>query len=87
MGLEMQLLKYYLLRLCVEWKFSYSAYHCEVPMRFITATHQAYKSVLKPSQLPGEYTAQLLPLLCPHMYPCTPGWREAITEKCLTRGH
>ena len=24
--------------------------------------HQAHKSFLKPSQLPGEYTAQLLPL-------------------------
>ena len=27
----------------------------------ITPAHQAHKSFLKPSQLPGEYTAQLLP--------------------------
>ena len=28
---------------------------------FITPAHQAHKSFLKPSQLPGEYTAQLQP--------------------------
>ena len=25
--------------------------------------------------------------LCPHRYPFTPGWREAITVKCLAQGH
>ena len=30
--------------------------------RIITPAHKAHKSFLKPSQLPGEYTAQLLPL-------------------------
>ena len=58
----------------------------------------ALKSFLKPSQLPGEYTAQLLPFrriglikhnnqLCPHRYPFYPGWREAIMVKCLAQGH
>ena len=28
----------------------------------ITPAHKAHTSFLKPSQLPGEYTAQLLPL-------------------------
>ena len=32
----------------------------EVSQHF-TPAHQAHKSFLKPSQLPGEYTAQLLP--------------------------
>ena len=47
------------------------------------------KSFLKPSQLPGEYTACAAKYvatklinhnthLCPHRYPLTPGWREAI---------
>ena len=60
--------------------------------------HQAHKSFLKPSRLPGDYTAQLLPFrriglikhnnqLCPHRYPFTPGWREAIMVKCLVQGH
>ena len=46
----------------------------------------------------GEYTAQLLPFrriglikhnnqLCPHRYPFSPGWREAIMVKCLAQGH
>ena len=43
----------------------------------------------KPSQLPGEYAAQLQPFrqikhnnqLCPHM------WREAIMVKYLAQGH
>ena len=30
--------------------------------RIITPAHKAHTSFLKPSQLPGEYTAQLLPL-------------------------
>ena len=30
--------------------------------RIITPAHEAHTSFLKPSQLPGEYTAQLLPL-------------------------
>ena len=30
--------------------------------RIITPPHKAHTSFLKPSQLPGEYTAQLLPL-------------------------
>ena len=66
--------------------------------RIITPAHQAHKSFLKPSQLPGEYAAQLLPLqrtglikhnnqLCPHRYPFTPEWREAIMVKCLAQGH
>ena len=54
-----------------------------------------HKSLLNPSQLSGEYTAQLLPFrriglinqLCPHRYPFTPGWREAIMVKCLAQGH
>ena len=25
--------------------------------------------------------------LCPHRYPLTPGWREAIIVKCLAQGH
>ena len=25
--------------------------------------------------------------LCPHRYPLTPGWREAIMVKCLAQGH
>ena len=25
--------------------------------------------------------------LCPHRYPSTPGWREAIMVKCLAQGH
>ena len=66
-------------------------------LNIITPAHQAHKSFLKPSQLPGEYTAQLLPFrrfkhnnqLGPHRYPFTPGsgWREAITVKCLAQGH
>ena len=66
--------------------------------RIITPAHQAHKAFMKPSQLPGEYTAQLLPLqciglikhnnqLCPHRYPFTPGWREAIMVKRLAQGH
>ena len=53
--------------------------------RIITPAHKAHTSFLKPSQLPGEYTAQLLPLqrigpglinqLCPHRYPFNP-WVE-----------
>ena len=57
--------------------------------------NKAHKSFLKPSQLPGEYTAQLLPFLAhreqtisaftgTHL---TPGWREAIMVKCLAQGH
>ena len=30
--------------------------------RIVTPAHKAHTSFLKPSQLPGEYTAQLLPL-------------------------
>ena len=55
---------------------------------FVTPAHQAHQSFLKPSQLLGEYTAQLLPFRCirrlkhhsqlyPHRYPFTPGWRES----------
>ena len=61
--------------------------------------HQTHKSFVKPSQLPGQYTVQLelFPAhiglikhnnqLCPHRYPFTPGWREAIMFKCLVQGH
>ena len=54
---------------------------------------------LKSSQLPGEYTACATKYvaqsrlinhknqLCPHRYPFTPGWREAIIVKCLAQGH
>ena len=47
-------------------------------------------SFLKPSQLPREYTISKINLknhLCPHRYPSTPGWREAIMVKCLAQGH
>ena len=54
----------------------------------IIPAHKANKSFLKPSQLPGEYTAQLLPFLAhreqtisaftgTHL---TPGWREAMLK-------
>ena len=69
-----------------------------VSQHLTLCAHQAHKSFLKPSQLPGEYAAQLLPLqriglikhnnqLCPRRYPFTPGWREAIMVKCLAQGH
>ena len=57
------------------------------------------KSFLKPSQTPVEYTACAAKYvaqwrlinhknqLCPHRYPFTPGWREAIIVKCLAQGH
>ena len=34
---------------------------CITVLNIITPAHQAHKSFVKPSQLPGEYTAQLLP--------------------------
>ena len=36
---------------------------CITALNIITPAHQGHKSFLKPSQLPGEYTAQLLPFL------------------------
>ena len=79
---------------------AYTAHnHCDVPMRFITPAHQTQKSFPKPSQLPGENTAQLLPFWRIHgssntkttsalsRYPFTPGWREAITVKRLAQGY
>ena len=69
-------------------------------LTLLPPAHQAHKSFLKPSQLPGEYTAQLLPFrriglikhnnqCCPHryMYPFTPGWREAIIVAVGVRTH
>ena len=60
----------------------------------ITPAHQAHKSFLKPSRLPGEYTVQLLPFLvhigrikhnnqlCPHRYPhLLLGWRRSVLLK------
>ncbi len=55
-------------------------------------------SSLKPSQLPGEYTACAAKCsapslinhknhLCPHRYPFYPWWREAFIVMCLAQGH
>ena len=60
------------------------------------AAHQAHTLFLKPSQLTGKYTAQLLPFrrigllkynnqLCPHRYPFTPGWRRNYGKVSCSR--
>ena len=65
----------------------------------ITPAHQAHKSFLKPSRLPGGVHSSIAAITvhiglikhnnqhCPHRYPFTPGWREAIMVKCLAQAH
>ena len=53
---------------------------------YITPAHQAHKSFLKSSRLPGDYTAQIKHnnQICPHSITyILPVWREATTVKGL----
>ena len=50
----------------------------------ITPAHKAHKSFLKPSQLPGEYTAQLLPFQC--IYICRAHQRQQPTTNFALTG-